>query len=128
VALEATLESYLRGEPTEIPVLAAIARPAEDVAARAERWASALRLRGVEAHVVSSTVEMGGGALADKQLASFAIAIPDRGDLADALRRGEPAVVGRLDEGALLLDARTVLDDEDDLLVQAVARAKAVPA
>ncbi len=126
VALEATLASYLRGSLDDVPVLAAILRPLDEVAARAERWAVALRARGVEVAVVETEVEMGGGALADRHLASRAIALRPPGGadaLAAALRRGSPAIVGRVEEGALLLDARTLLAGEDNLLVDAVLAA-----
>jgi L-seryl-tRNA(Ser) seleniumtransferase len=41
------------------------------------------------------------------------------------LRTGEPAVVGRLEQGRLLLDVRSVAPDQDEALVRAVLAAVA---
>jgi len=43
--------------------------------------------------------------------------------LAERLRNGDPAVMGRVQEGSLLLDVRTLLKDEDIMLAGAVAAA-----
>jgi L-seryl-tRNA(Ser) seleniumtransferase len=39
------------------------------------------------------------------------------------LRRGEPAVVGRLESGRLLLDLRSVSEDHDARLAEAILAA-----
>jgi L-seryl-tRNA(Ser) seleniumtransferase len=44
--------------------------------------------------------------------------------LAPALRAGEPPVVGRIADGRLLLDVRTLTDDEADLAAAAVRAAR----
>jgi L-seryl-tRNA(Ser) seleniumtransferase len=44
-------------------------------------------------------------------------------DLAWRLRLGEPAVVGRLRGGRLVLDVRTVFPEQEEALVEAVRRA-----
>jgi len=43
------------------------------------------------------------------------------------LRRGEPAVVGRLEQGRLLLDLRSVSADDDAALTYAVLAAAGEP-
>jgi L-seryl-tRNA(Ser) seleniumtransferase len=124
VALEATLACYLEGRTADVPALAALRAPVEQVRARAQRWADHLAGRGVAAEVVEHTVEVGGGALADATAASAGVALtgaPER--LAAALRAGDPPVLGRIHEGRLLLDARTVLPGEDDALLAAVVLA-----
>lgn len=125
VALEATLACYLEGDLDGVPALAALRRPIEQVRARAERWCLALAERGVACSVIDLEVEVGGGALADRALPSAGVAIetPDADALADRLRAGDPPVVGRIHEGRLLLDGRTVLPDEDEPLLDAVAAA-----
>ena len=40
--------------------------------------------------------------------------------LAERLRRGEPPVVARLERDRLMLDLRTVLPEEDDILLEAL--------
>jgi L-seryl-tRNA(Ser) seleniumtransferase len=108
-ALEATLELY-RDPPRairELPVLAMASGDLEAVRARAE--ALAARLDGV---VVESVARIGGGAVPLLELPSFACALPEDGALASRLRSGDPPVVGRVQEGQLLLDCRTMTDDE----------------
>lgn len=122
VALEATLGCYLDGALGEIPTLAALERPLDEVRARAELWQAALAAQGIPAHVVEIAAAVGGGALAETELASVAVAI-DREDaeaLAARLRTGEPRVFGRIHGGLLLLDGRTVLPGEDEALIEAV--------
>lgn len=123
VALEATLEAYLSNASLEVPVLAAIARPLGEVEARARTWSDELAARGVDTAVRATRVEFGGGALADRTVPSFGIALHhERGPdaLAAHLRTASPAVMGRIEDGALILDARTVLPGEDAALLAAV--------
>jgi L-seryl-tRNA(Ser) seleniumtransferase len=126
VALEATLESYLEGKLDEVPALAMLRRPADEVRARVEQWCRALQEQGIEARAIEVPAAVGGGALAGAALPSWAAAIAcsDPDALAARLRLGEPAVVPRIHEGMLLLDGRTVLPDEDAALLDAVAAAR----
>ncbi len=124
VALEATVALYLEGRLDEIPALAALRRPVAAVRARAEAWHAALTARGVPATVVDLEGAVGGGALAEAPLASAGVALEgDAEALAARLRAGDPPVVGRIQQGRLLLDARTVLPGEDEALLAAVAAA-----
>jgi L-seryl-tRNA(Ser) seleniumtransferase len=124
VALEATVALYLEGRIDDVPALRMLRRPLAEVRARAEAWCDALAVRGVDAHVVELEGAVGGGALAEAVVPSVGLAIDaDAEALVAALRAGEPPVVGRIHEGQVLLDARTVLPGEDDELLQAVAAA-----
>lgn len=120
LALEATLASYLSSTLDEIPALAMVRRPASTLRERARRWAEAIA--PIEAEVVATASVAGGGTYAGREIASWALAIdhPDPDALAAALRRGTPPVVGRIVDGRLHLDARTVLDDEDEMLIAAL--------
>jgi L-seryl-tRNA(Ser) seleniumtransferase len=114
-ALEGTLLLYL--EPAralrEVPVLRMLNEDASAVRARAEQLAEAL---GGE--VEETVAKMGGGALPLADLPSFACAI--EASLAAALREHTPAVVGRVRDGRLLLDCRTLDDAEADEVAAAV--------
>jgi L-seryl-tRNA(Ser) seleniumtransferase len=114
-ALEATLRLHLDPERArrEIPVLAMLAVPDEVLAARAERLAS---LSGGE--VITATARVGGGALPLLELPGPVVALPEA--LAAPLRAGEPPVVGRIADGRLLLDPRTLADDEIEPAAAAV--------
>jgi L-seryl-tRNA(Ser) seleniumtransferase len=128
VALEATLSCYLEGALDEVPALRALRRPIAEARARAEAWRSALDARGVTAEVVELEGAVGGGALAEAVVRSVGVAIEgDAEALATKLRAGDPPVVGRIHEGRLLLDARTVLPGEDEALIAAVAAAAVSP-
>ncbi|HTJ83901.1 MAG TPA: hypothetical protein VL400_19415, partial [Polyangiaceae bacterium] len=128
VALEETLALYLEGAAaTEVPVLAMAHAPLEEVEARARAWASALAGAGAAVEAVSTRVQMGGGSLAGREIDSRGVAIvPADGGvdaLAKRLRLGDPPVVGRVEEGRLVLDARTVAKADDAALVGAVLAA-----
>jgi L-seryl-tRNA(Ser) seleniumtransferase len=124
VALEATVALYLEGRLDEVPALAALRRPLDEVRARAEAWQLALAMRGVDAIVVELAGAVGGGALAEAAVRSAGLSIEgDAEAIAARLREGEPPVIGRIHEGRLLLDARTVLAGEDEGLLGAVAAA-----
>ena len=95
--------------------------PAGDVRARAERLAAA-----IGGEVVDTEARVGGGSMPALALPSSAAALPDpRGVLQAALRAGVPPVIGRVDEGRLLLDARTLTDDDVAVVAAAVRAARA---
>jgi L-seryl-tRNA(Ser) seleniumtransferase len=118
-ALEGTLQLYLDPERAlrEVPVLRMLAEAPETVRARAERLAG---LTG--GRLEETRARVGGGALPLAELPSFACALEE--ELAAALRRGDPPVVGVVRDGRLLLDCRTVADDEVDDLAHAVTAAR----
>jgi L-seryl-tRNA(Ser) seleniumtransferase len=111
-ALEGTLLLHLE-TPERIPVLRTLAQETHAVRARAERLAAAT------AGEVEETVgRVGGGALPLAELPSVACAVEE--SLAAPLRTGEPAVVGIVRDGRLLLDCRTLTDAEADEVAAAV--------
>ena len=114
-ALEGTLGLYL--DPAralrEIPVLRMLAEPEGVVRERAERLAGL-----VDGRVEQTTGRVGGGALPLAELPSFACAVEE--ELGAALRASDPPVVGVVRESFLLLDCRTLSDDEIDQVAGAV--------
>ena len=127
-ALEATLRIYLDSEQAlrDIPVLAMLTESPKQIESRAHGVATALRARGLSSEVVPSVASVGGGAFPTAQIPSFAIAITENADrLEEHLRRGEPAVIGRLADGQLLLDLRSVMPREDAALTTAILKARA---
>ena len=82
----------------------------------------------VDARVQLSDAAVGGGGAPGQRLPSTAVSLP--ADLAVALRSGTavrngsvPAVVGRIEDGRLLLDLRAVAPADDELLIAAVMAA-----
>jgi L-seryl-tRNA(Ser) seleniumtransferase len=107
-------------------VLAMLSETAAAVQRRAESVAAALRQRGIEVQVVPSAASVGGGAFPTAKIPSSAVAITtDAQRMEERLRRGDLPVIGRLSEGKLLLDLRSVLPSEDAPLTQAIVRAQA---
>lgn len=130
-ALEATLLQYRAGRASEIPCVRALAEPIERVAGRAEALRRALLpwFEGDEApRVVPSAAKPGGGALPLVELPSRAVLVGPAGgaaeQLAARLRAGRPAILGRILEGRLALDARTIDDDEIPLVARGIRDAK----
>jgi L-seryl-tRNA(Ser) seleniumtransferase len=136
-ALDATLRHYLNEvEALEhVAVLRMLAISPEILKIRAEELADRLRsLAGIQsARAVADLAFVGGGSLPDRPMPTWLVevAASNLSDtaLAHRLRTGEPAVVGRLREGRLLLDLRTIFPEQADALVEALRRALApVPA
>jgi L-seryl-tRNA(Ser) seleniumtransferase len=122
-ALEATLALYRdkTSAMREVPILAMLAQPLEALRARA----NALRGRlDNSASVVESEASVGGGAFPNARIPSIALAFSrDPEALESRLRLGEPAVIGRIADGRLLIDLRTVQPTEDDQLTAALRAA-----
>ena len=123
-ALEATLALHRDPDRAarEIPVLAMLTVPDGELAERAARLAAAI---GPAAEVVDATARVGGGALPLLELPGPAVALPGRSPdaLAAALRRADPPVIGRIEDGRLLLDPRTLAGDEVEATARAVVTA-----
>ncbi|MBV9368378.1 MAG: L-seryl-tRNA(Sec) selenium transferase [Frankiales bacterium] len=115
----AALEATLTGPPP--PALASLAADAESLRSRAEAIARALRAAGVDADVVGSAGCVGGGGAPEVGLPGWAVALDAA--LAESLRRGDPAVVGRVERGRLLLDLRCVAPGDDGVLLDVVRTA-----
>ncbi len=119
-ALEGTLLLYL--DPAralrEVPVLRMLHEDVLSVRSRAERLAGS-----VGGEVEETVARVGGGALPLAELPSFACALEE--SLTGPLRLQEPAVVGIVRDGRLLLDCRTLADDELDAVAAAVRAARA---
>lgn len=120
-ALDATLAVYQQGRALGLPTLAAISAPAAVVKARAARLVELLE-RG---KVIDTVARVGAGAQPLASLASAAVRIPlpDPDAIAARLRDGDPAVIGRIEGGALLLDLRAVADEELATLAERVSSA-----
>ena len=73
--------------------------------------------------VEETVARVGGGALPLAEVASAACAVEE--ELALRLRTGEPPVIGIVRDGRLLLDCRTLTDEEADEVASAVVAARA---
>ena len=131
-ALAATLSAWQTGRWRELPVYRAAAASLESLEARGERIrAAAIAGAGptLSIDVVPSLAVFGGGTSPEKRFASRALAVHPRAISADALasglRAGAPPVVGRVEEGRVLLDLRSILPEEDPIVIRALFGAAA---
>jgi L-seryl-tRNA(Ser) seleniumtransferase len=119
-ALEATLRLYRDPERAvrEIPVLAMLVADEEALAARAGRLAAAI---GESARLSRAVAKAGGGALPLLELEGPVVALRGEPDaLAHALREHAPPVIARIHDGQVLLDPRTLTEDEVAIVADAV--------
>jgi len=121
--LAATLTHYVMGQAeTHIPVWRMIAWPLAEIEQEANTWAAYLRNYNVEAMVVDGRSTVGGGSLPGTDLPTRVVAIEqtDIDGLAKRLRLEKTAVIGRIQDGRYLLDPRTVLPEQVDMLLQSL--------
>src|SRR5574337_1059762 len=129
-ALEATLRLYLDEEQSvsHIPVLRALAMPLREIERRARLLCArvvALASGHLEVSIIDGTSEVGGGALPREAIPTRLVAVqaahltaPVR---SERLRRTDPPVMVRVKDDRIVLDPRTVSDDELDTLASLVA-------
>jgi L-seryl-tRNA(Ser) seleniumtransferase len=124
-ALEATLLEYLQGEAglARIPLWRMATRSLEELRAVADGMLLRLGpLAALDARVerIETEAALGGGSLPGETLPSVGLAIRlgsgSLDALAQRLREGDPAVVGRIEKDRLILDLRSLIEDEWDRL------------
>ncbi len=121
--LSATLTHYLSENAlSEVPVWRMIARPLAEIAAEAEGWAAHLQKQGVEASTVDGRSTVGGGSLPGTSLPSRLLAIRQANldHLASRLRQEATPVIGRIQDGRFLIDPRTILPEQVEMLLQSL--------
>jgi L-seryl-tRNA(Ser) seleniumtransferase len=115
-----TLGLYRAGRATtDIPVWRMIATPLQALRERGEALRSRL---GDVVELVELRSTVGGGSLPGETLPSVGLAVraPSADRALAALRRGNPPVIGRIEDGRVVLDMRTVEPDRDGDLATAV--------
>lgn len=134
-ALAATLAAWKTGAWRAFPIYRAAAAPLAELeqrgarlAAGAARGADADRSGGEPAlrcDVVPSRAAFGGGTSPEKLFPSRALAVDAPGlsaeDLTARLRSATPPIVGRIENGRVLLDLRTIAPEEDGFVAAALA-------
>ncbi|MEN6627505.1 MAG: L-seryl-tRNA(Sec) selenium transferase [Candidatus Sumerlaeia bacterium] len=126
LALQETLKLFL--EPMEVlvaenPTLRMISMSADEVKKRARRLAARLEKNPkLKARVFEGASEVGGGSLPGTPLPTWLIGLRREGMSADqlsrALRLAEPPIIARIENEEVLLDLRTVLEEEETLITQ----------
>ena len=121
-ALEATLRVY-RESPdvaAEIPALRAFTRPLQEIDEMARRVVAPLGAAlgpGFGLTIEDSTSQIGSGALPTDEIPTRVIAIRHDAVNAEAIaerfRKARPPIIGRIKDGAFLLDVRTIFNPDD---------------
>jgi L-seryl-tRNA(Ser) seleniumtransferase len=125
--LQATLRHYVLGEAqAKVPVWRMIGADEASVERRARGWVRRLGGLGVEAHLLPGRSTVGGGSLPGETLPTrlVALVVPATASVDGAaarLRRGDPPVVARIQDDRLVLDPRTVLPEQEAVLLKRVA-------
>ena len=125
-SLTATLMHYLKGEAeAKIPIWKMISAHPDQIRLRAQKWKESVQ---VDAEIIESKSAVGGGSLPGETLNSWSLAIDSAGVLGGAqalvtrLRENVPPIIARIDGDKVLLDPRTVMENEEDLVVDALRR------
>ena len=125
-SLTATLMHYLKGEAeAKIPIWKMISADPDQIRLRAQKWKESLQ---VDAEIIESKSAVGGGSLPGETLNSWSLAINSVGvsggaqALVKRLRENVPPIIARIEGDKVLLDPRTVMENEEDLVVDALRR------
>jgi L-seryl-tRNA(Ser) seleniumtransferase len=114
--LTATLIHYLKDEAErEIPVWQMISRTPEQLHARVKHWADVL---GV-GEIIEGQSTIGGGSMPDETLPTFLLSLDTRSpdNVLKRLRAARPPIIARIENNRVVLDARTVLPDQEGALL-----------
>jgi L-seryl-tRNA(Ser) seleniumtransferase len=123
--LEATLMEYVRRNYDAIPFVRMLRSSAEEIRTRAESLMDKITpATQMKTELVAGESLVGGGSAPTSTLPTFLVAITvetlSADQVAERLRLFDPPIVARVDEGRVLLDLRTVFEDEEELLVRAL--------
>jgi len=124
-ALEACLELHIqKRDRLELPVSKMLSTTIEELASRFHEKFENLTFNRIKLRLHESKSSVGGGSWRGEMIASQALWVHAEGagseKIARLLRLGKSPVVGSIQDGKFLIDLRTVLNDEDDLLVDSL--------
>jgi L-seryl-tRNA(Ser) seleniumtransferase len=130
-ALESTLRLYLDQDKAlqEIPTLAMLTVSRNSLNRRARRLMTQIRHRlgdAVDASVRDDRSQVGGGAYPIQELPTRVVSIRSKtlsaNQIEEKLRRQTPPVITRINRDEVVLDLRTIQDDEIPILAQALSQ------
>jgi L-seryl-tRNA(Ser) seleniumtransferase len=126
-ALEATLLAYVKRDHGAIPALRMMQLSKAELSRRAENLVSQINSSEIKAHLVDGESLIGGGSAPSSVLPTRLIAITAKNfsanELAARLRRSDPPVIARVEDGRVMFDLRTVFPAQDEVLQQILVRA-----
>lgn len=129
-AFEAVLTHYLNEEKAkkDIPTLKMLLQDVNEIKARAKKIATKLHREIkkdiADIELIADSSQSGGGALPEIELKTYAIAIKPKklsvNKLQERLRHGNPSIIARIKDNALIIDARTVMNREIEALIKGI--------
>ncbi len=131
-ALETTLRLYRdeRQALEKIPTLKMLAVSLDELKSRAEELASSIQRAGQKGglwiEVRRSFSQVGGGSLPAQDLPTFVVAVrsddlsPDR--IEKFLRRNDPPIIGRIESDHFIMDLRTLMPQQMEIIASAFGR------
>lgn len=129
MALEHTLRLFLEPEKLvcESPTIRMLTQPADELKPRAAKLCRRLRraCKAAKFTVTQGDSAIGGGSLPGTPLKTWLVKVEhetlSEGRLAAALRMRDYPVVPRIEDGRVVLDMRTLMDGDDDIIVETFA-------
>ena len=124
-ALEATLLAYVKRDHGAVPALRMMQLSKDEISARAENLVSKFDSTQIQAELIDGESLIGGGSAPSAVLPTRLIAVSANkigaNEIAARLRHAELAIIARVEDGRVLLDLRTVLPAQDEVLRQTLA-------
>lgn len=130
-ALEATLEFYRRESFSEIPVLRMLALTKSEITEKAQRFAAKFdeifsEKTNLRVDLADGNSVIGGGSAPDAQPETTLIALSHNElsavQIEEKLRNSDPPVITRILEDKVTIDLRTVFEDEEETLLDALVK------
>jgi L-seryl-tRNA(Ser) seleniumtransferase len=129
-ALEATLALWAQpARRATLPIWRMLTLPVEDIDRRAKAVASALVASGIRSRILDGYSTTGGGSAPESELPTRLLAVRVEGrsaaEVERELRLGDPPIVARIEQDEVVLDLRTVSEDDDLRLAEAIRALRA---
>ena len=125
-ALEATLRVYKdpRAAERDIPVLTMLSLTEDTIKSRAEKLSDDIKKSGGTVEVIETRSVAGGGAVPGLELKSYAIVAAGKENtdkMEELLRNQHVPIIGRIENDRLLLDVRTIFEEDFEYIISVVA-------
>jgi L-seryl-tRNA(Ser) seleniumtransferase len=125
-ALEATLLAYVKRDHDAIPTLKMMRLTKAEIGRRTEALAAQISSPKLQVEIIDGESVIGGGAAPSSVLPTRLLALSCAGlsadELSTRLRASDPPIIARVTDGRVLLDLRTVFEDQDPTIAAALAR------
>lgn len=125
-ALEATIKGYIQGQAEQIPTIRDILLPLSEIRKRINIFIDGISQNKGNWNMVinEDTSQLGGGTMPGVEIPTLVVAVShdqlSSQQIFDRLRLGNPAIVTRLKNDQVLIDLRTVTEEEIPFLINSI--------